>query len=43
MIKSVLENGALGNRAFTCFLVLMSYSGITSAMRDEEGNFKKKK
>jgi len=41
MIKSILEIGALGCVVFTGFILFMSYSGIASAMRDEEGKFRK--
>lgn len=43
MINNILEIGALGCIVFTGFLLLMSYSGIASAMRDEEGKFIKEK
>ena len=33
--------GGLGCILFTIFLLIMSYSGIASAIRDENGNFKK--
>jgi len=42
MIKNILEIGALGCVVFTGFILFMSYSGIASAMRDEEGKFRKK-
>lgn len=41
MIKNILEFGALGCVVFTGFLLLVAYSGIASAMRDEEGKFRK--
>ncbi len=41
MINNILQIGALGCVLFTGFLVFMSYSGIASAMRDEDGNFRK--
>ncbi len=41
MIKNILEIGAAGCVGFTGFLLFMSYSGIASAMRDEEGKFRK--
>lgn len=43
MINNILKFGALGCVVFTGFLLLMVYSGIASAMRDEEGNFRKEK
>jgi hypothetical protein len=43
MIKNVVELGLFGCIGFTGFLLVMSYSGIASAMRDEEGNFKKER
>ena len=39
MINNILEIGALGCVVFTGFLLFMAYSGIASAMRDEEGKF----
>ena len=41
MINNILEIGALGCVVFTGFLLFMAYSGIASAMRDEEGKFRK--
>lgn len=41
MIKNILITGGVGCIIFTGFLVFMAYSGIASAMRDENGNFKK--
>ena len=41
MIKTILIIGGVGCIIFTVFLLFMAYSGIASAMRDEEGNFKK--
>jgi hypothetical protein len=42
MILSILKMGGIGSLIFTCFILLMSKSGIASAIRDEEGNFIKK-
>ena len=42
MIKNILEIGVAGCVGFTGFLLFMSYSGIASAMRDEDGKFRKK-
>jgi hypothetical protein len=41
MINNILKIGALGCVVFTGFLLFMSYSGIASAMRDEDGKFRK--
>ncbi len=41
MITNILEMGAIACVVFTGFILLMAYSGIASAMRDEEGKFKK--
>jgi hypothetical protein len=43
MIKNIFEVGLVGCAGFTCFLLIMAYSGIASEMRDEEGNFRKKR
>lgn len=41
MVNNILKIGTLGCIVFTGFILLMSYSGIASAMRDEEGKFRK--
>ena len=43
MIKNILEIGAIGCVVFTGFILFMAFSGIASAMRDEEGKFRKEK
>jgi hypothetical protein len=43
MITNILEIGALACVVFTGFILFMAFSGIASAMRDEEGKFRKEK
>ncbi len=43
MVKSVCLMGIVGCVTFTIFLLFMSFTGLASAMRDNEGNFKKEK
>ena len=43
MVKNVCLMGIVGCVIFTIFLFFMSFTGIASAMRDNEGNFKKEK
>lgn len=43
LIVNILSIGGIGCLVFTVFLLFMAYSGIASEMRDEEGNFKKKR
>lgn len=41
MIINIVEIGAAGCVGFTGFLLFISYSGIASVMRDEDGKFRK--
>jgi len=41
MLNNILEIGGLGCVVFTGLLLFMAYSGIASAMRDEDGKFRK--
>ncbi len=43
LILNVIQVGGIGCLVFTAFILFMAYSGIASEMRDEEGNFKKKR
>lgn len=41
LIIHILKIGGVGCLIFTFFLIVMSFSGIASDMRDKEGKFKK--
>jgi len=43
LIVNILKIGGIGCLVFTAFILFMAYTGIASEMRDEEGNFKKKR
>ena len=43
LIVNILNIGGVGCLVFTAFILFMAYTGIASEMRDEEGNFKKKR
>ena len=43
LIINIIQVGGIGCLVFTVFILFMAYSGIASEMRDEEGNFKKKR
>lgn len=43
LIINTIQVGTIGCLLFTAFILLMAKTGIASAMRDEEGNFKKQR
>ena len=42
MITNILKIGGIGCLVFTCFIIIMSLTGVAGAMRDETGKFRKK-
>lgn len=43
LLSNILRMGFIGCAVFTVFVIFMAFSGIASEMRDEEGNFRKKR
>jgi len=43
LIINIIKFGGMGCLIFSVFILFMAYTGIASEMRDEEGNFKKKR